>query len=539
MAFFLGVYSKNQFIGDSDIKSVVDDFGCNGSRNIYSIKRPGFHLYLVEKFKQNLLVHENQIGFLAGWLDNLETPLNSADYHHNIFKNYEEDPTSFLQSSEGAFALTYYDNDSHTLHLANDRFGMSPLFIYENENYIYFSNEYEPLVHAMEAKEINADAIAEFFVLGTTLGGKTFFRNIENLKPATIFTASGIHTKQNSYWKPNVEINQSDIQQQAKEMWDLFNKVNQQVFNSQKIETALLTAGADSRVILATLRSDQRNSVRFYTSNLSHLAQEEDQDVFGAKLLAQRFNLRHVIEKISYYENEFDENYFSSWRVLRFHQVYGGWHGGEFMGGFCVKAAPVSENLNENEVNMQYRKLFSRKFRKQVRLHPWDSYIQNKEAGLLFSLRQFTQSFFTTIYKGSRGHWLQPFQLVSHGYSPFWDSRIIKKILSVPAAFLNDYHFYNELMKNAPAEFLNVGSNSPLTKRNDSVLSVLQTGVEPKLHIPNVHANAFARCIRNPEIWKKKFYKQKNIKKILSNENDPMSTRWLDFEIWYTEYMKL
>ncbi len=540
MAFYLGIYSKKGNVEDQTLQEVINDFRQNGSREIHLTQHPGFKLYVVEKFLTSLLENSNSTLFLAGWIRHHDLKESSlVDRLKQISKEQIGNFETFLSQSDGAFSLIHYDSKKHVLTLSNDKFGMSPLFIYENNDYFIFSNEYEPLTYMPNGRMVHPEAIAEYFTLGTILAGKTFLKNIQNLAPAHLVQIGGISTKRSTYWTPKLEKSQLSMEQLGIETWELFKDVNQQIFNILNIETVLLSAGADSRLILASLSQTQRESVRFYTSNLSHLSEDEDQDVVGAKLLAQRFKLNHVIEKISYYENEFGNSYFSNWRILRFHQVYGGWHGGEFFGGFCLKAAPLRSNITENEIKDRYKFLFSRRFRRSVNTDPWQGYFKNVEPELLFDFRQFTQTFFTTIYGGSRGHWLQPFQLVSHGFSPFWDSRIIQQALSVPEDFLKDYRFYNEVMKNAPQEFLEIGSNSPLTKRSDSVLPILETGVDPKLQIPNVHANIYQRCLNNKVVWDRKFYKKRNLSKILSNENDPISKRWLDFEVWYTEYMKL
>jgi len=540
MAFYLGIYSKKRFVNESSIMPAVEDFSSNGSRSIYALKRPGFHLYIVEKFKDQLVDGDNGIGFMAGWLHHPESILkNDSDHYSGIFENLHLGEISpFFADSEGAFALAYYNAKNHTLILAKDKFGIYPMFIYEDEEYIVFSNEYEPLAEMQGGKIINPDAIAEYFVLGASLEGKTFLKNINNLPPATACIIKDDVIEYAEYWKFELKIDERNVEILAKETWDLFESVNRQVFDYQKIEIVLLSAGADSRLILATLSPFQYQSVRFYTSNLSHLSPDEDQDVVGATLLVKKFGLKHIVEKISYSENEFGGNYFSNWREIRLHQVYGGWHGGEFLGGFSLNAAPVSADLAKEDVQKRFYSLFSRKFRKKVKINPWDSYLKSKDAGVIYFFRQFFQSFFTSIYGGARGHWLQPYQLANHGYSPFWDSRVISKILSVPPHLLNSYEFYNEVIKNAPEDFRRIGSNSPMTKRIDTNLAPLTTGIEPKHQMPDVHTKAFEKYIKEKSTWKKKFYRRKYLKNILANKKDSISIRWLDFEVWYNEYMR-
>ncbi len=539
MHAFLVIYSKSGSIG-ADVLPVISGFGMNDTRRLVKKERKGIVFYTGERFAENLYENEASISFVAGHIsfEKLNNPaVSSASKTWNEVISRKESPS--LAELEGMFAAIHYDQKEHVLRYANDKFGIAPLFVYEDRNYVMLCNEYQPL--AKYTGEMDTSAIAEFLTLGVTLGSKTFFRRIKNLEPASFMRVSSGITEQRLYWEPDLSPEKNaDTQSLAKEMHTLFTKVNREYQEAKHAGVCLLTAGADSRLIVSAMTEEQLQGATFYTSNLSFLDPLEDKDVVGASAITSKFNLKHRIEKISFHENSFDDSYFETARSWRGEQVYGGWHGGELLGGFCFHSAPIRQPLDYQAVDTQYRSLFSWWFRLRQRTHPYASYQKELERlkghELLFMIHQMTRSFFTAIYGGTRGHWEQPFQLVNHGYSPFWDSRLLQLLLRVPVEELKHYRFYNEVFKHVDKAFTGIPSNSPLTTREDSVLPKMETGIEPKHRVPNTHHKAYKSYLNDASVFRRGYYNKK-LRAVLEKEFDPGTQKWLDLEVWYSRYV--
>lgn len=539
MHAFLVIYSKRGAIG-AEVLPVISDFGMNDARKLVKKERKGIAFYTGGRFAENLYENEKSISFVAGHIsfEKLNSPVvSSTTQMWNDVISREE--SMGLAALEGMFAAIHYNQQEHVLVFANDKFGIAPLFVYEDRNYVMLCNEYQPL--AKYTSGIDKAAIAEFLTLGVTLGNKTFFRQIKNLEPASFVRVSSAGTQPQLYWEPGLSPEKNtDTQGLAKEMHTLFTKVNREYQDAKHAGVCLLTAGADSRLIVSAMTEEQLQETTFYTSNLSFLDPLEDKDVVGASAITSKFKLKHRIEKISFHENSFDESYFETERAWRHEQVYGGWHGGEFLGGFCFHAAPIRRPLDYKVVDDHYRSLFSRWFRFRQKAHPYASYKKELEKlkghELLFMIYQMTRSFFTSIYGGTRGHWEQPFQLVNHGYSPFWDSRLLQLLLRVPVEELKQYRFYNEVFKHADQEFTAIPSNSPLTSLEDSVLPKMEMGIEPKHRVPNTHHKAYEAYLNNTSVFRRGYYNRK-LRAVLENEFDPTTQKWLDLEVWYSQYV--
>jgi hypothetical protein len=114
----------------------------------------------------------------------------------------------------------------------------------------------------------------------------------------------------------------------------------------------------------------------------------------------------------------------------------------------------------------------------------------------------------------------------------------LQLLLQVPLSELENYNFYNQVFKHADKAFTEIPTNSPLANRTDSVIPKMNSGIEPKHQIPNTHHKAYNDCLNDAKIWKRKYYNKKELIKTLENEFDTTTKQWLDFEVWYSRYIK-
>lgn len=530
MSLFLGIYNKSGFTVNASVQKAVEDFSLHGKRPLVQHDMGRFSLYFPKYSEQSFFENTEGFAYVAGYFtsEKLKKSANqpsAISFHEAISKHI--DSANF----HGAFAAIHFDKKTNRVTVVNDKYGVFPLFRYENHSIIAFCSEYQPLcaLIADTKPAFDRDAIAQYFCLGTTLGDKTFIRNIYNVAPGSHITVEDKSLVTKSY-----PVKKAGQTISAAEVFDIFSTVNKEYIDSGLTSLVLLSAGADSRLILATMTEEQRKNAAFYTSNLSFLNTEEDMDVIGAGMLAKTFGLNHTVEKISFYENTFSPAYFTKAREPRNNQVYGGWHGGEFLGGYSLNAAPAGTDLSFESVDKKLRSFFSWRFRIRLKKHPYQAYLdEKKDAGPdhVFFIRQLTRSFFSSIYGGSRGHWLQPFNLTHHGMSPFWDSRFLDALTCVPIEKLKNYAFYNEVLALCHDSFLKIPSNSPLTNRSDSVIEKLRAGTEPKHRLPDVHGKTLTLLMTTGAFRKGNMFSTKMEPELNSGQSS-FTKQWLDFEVW-------
>ena len=523
---------------------LIDDFVQDGNRHAS-----------YQRFKACVLVSINELpeednfaeksGQTALWVGNIFGPTEADQTSSESLFEVFTDGVATPEVLEGAFTAAIYHAEHHALHLVNDKFGMRPLFVAEVKGHVCFCSEFEPL-NLLSDLTTDKDAVAEYFSLGTTLGENTFREEIKNLAPASLRTYQAGTVTKKTYWQPEIEIDRtSDLAEHAMGIAEVMKTVVQSSLAQLTNPICLLSAGADSRLILSCMDKQMRSEMAYLTSNLSILAPDEDKDVIGALALAEELGLdQHQVTKMSFAELDFGADYFDRNRHLRAKKVIGGWHGGEYLGGFCSLAAPIREALSKEAVDLKMRAVLSRKFIRQLKQHPFDSCesmrskipAENRE--LLFQVLQMARGFFTNIYTGSRGHWLQPWQTVIHGYSPFWDSRFLQKLLTVPFEMLAKYELYNKIFEIALPELRHLPSNSPLTNRPDSQLKKMEAGTEPKIALQPKYQNALQAYIQDRATWKRRQYPRWGFKKGLEDGNAPSTIQFIDFEAWVRRFGK-
>lgn len=543
MSRFLAIYNVKEGVHKKSWEAGAENFTLNGNRQTESIVFDRCSFFYEKSDNAKIFISTDTFCFFSGVIsfENSTLPClqnSTIDSLIELLKN----PTDHnLSKLEGAFRVIHYSNKSGKLTVFNDKYGALPVFFAKQNGCLIACSEYEPLISQSGEIKLNHSAIAEYFALGATLGNKTFVKGIEMLPPANIITANNGELQLKSYWSFN-EFRTQSKPPSPLEFFTTFSKVNQEYIRSGIAPLCLLSAGADSRLILSTMTEDQRQKCSFYTSNLSILKEDEDQDVIVAKLLAKKLNLNHKVDKISAFEYPFDLSYFENDRKKRDKQAYGGWHGGEFLGGYCIKAAPIQTSLNAKAIHEKLKNIFSFWFRLKINNHSFipynEQHLLSQKSSIHFYLKQMLNSFFSHIYGGSRGFWLQPYQLSNHGLSPFWDSRIISSILSLPVEELKEYTFYNEVFQFCDPVFTEVPSNSPLVNIEGSRLPKLNLGIDPKHRVPNTHHASYLKIKADFKKRHLHFYNEKKITEILENEFDPITQRIIDFEMWFEHAQK-
>ena len=79
--------------------------------------------------------------------------------------------------SAGIFLLVIWDKAQQKLFLANDRFGLRPLYYAKEGNQLAFASEVKALLNLeFVARRVNDAAISDLFAFGHLYGEKTLFR---------------------------------------------------------------------------------------------------------------------------------------------------------------------------------------------------------------------------------------------------------------------------------------------------------------------------------------------------------------------------
>ena len=529
MSLILGIYSKKEKIDKKEIKEVLEDFALNGKRNIetkfdnkilFSIYKANFEtLNIVENEDKSLIILLG--GEVYDFSDGVEDLIKKGHKFNNkencaefILHSYEEYADSFLKNINGTFAFAIYNKLKDELILGNDSFGIYPLFIYTSNEYVIFSSEYEAITKYKKfEKELNYEAIAEYFTLGLPLGNKTFFRKINNLYPGSLLRINKDKIDFKQYDKLDIKIDKSkDIESFAKELSKLVYKATQDRVKNPKSIVCDLTGGLDTRLTLGNLTKKQRESMEFSTYGSPWVRDDDNQEIIIAKMLADEFNFKHAVKHTKNVldgNEEFGVSFFQTRRnIYSDKKRFTGHFGTQFLGGSYLIDSPIKiDNINKNTIKIKFKKIFTKNFQEKAS-NPYSALkkelekikAENKE--FLFDIHQLTRGFFTKIFGGSRTDWLDPYRKSLIGYNIFLDKNLLKFLLTVPKEYLADRKLYNIMYQNYFPHLLKI----PTTRKE---INPIKKGIHPYSARRQRYDKALKSYLECPHTYDKQFYSKK------------------------------
>jgi asparagine synthase (glutamine-hydrolysing) len=182
--------------------------------------------------------------------------IESDNHPQLILHLLEKKGTQIIKGLNGSFVLALWNFKKNLLIIANDRYGLRPLYYFWKNNLFLFASEMKSIfTFPQVGKEIDKQALAEFFGLNCILGERTLFKDIKVLNPASILTfyAGGLNVKR--YWELVFKEDHYDFNQREaieKAYFLLLQAVKRQM-DDQKPKGAYLSGGLDSRTIVGAM----------------------------------------------------------------------------------------------------------------------------------------------------------------------------------------------------------------------------------------------------------------------------------------------
>jgi hypothetical protein len=416
-----------------------------------------------------------------------------SELAETLLRGYVGQGAALTPPRNGTFAFLAHDAEKDEVVLGNDAFGFHPLFILETPGFVAVASEVEPLMAlAPGGRELDPDGVAEFFVFGSTLGGRTLVRGVRNLDPGTVVTITRSDVKRRTHDTLDIAVDHTQtFEQHAKRVADAFKAAVQRRIERHPAALASLTGGADTRLILSCMTPAQRKSVSFVTHYIIEGKADDDRDVVIARMVAKKAGVRHEAVYRAGAREHFSPEGYRKLRERPVHpeQIHGVW-GGEYLGGAAVDVAmfPV-ERITREAVAARVKRLLSPELQRAI-VDPYDTlqaeYARCKAGNREFQfwIGMFARPYMTHLYFGSAGissgSWMWPWAQNLRLTSPFQDAEFLRTLLAVPFEYVSGYRLYNEIYRAQLPEFTDVPTNSGLAVRSDSALTMYVEGREPK-----------------------------------------------------------
>jgi asparagine synthase (glutamine-hydrolysing) len=160
-----------------------------------------------------------------------------------------------LASWNGIFAMAILDKEDLKIHFIRDRFGVKPLYVFEDDEIIAFSSEAKVILDWLDGFKINKKVLSQFIWFGNKTGSDSFVEGLRTIQPGTHITYSLLSPKiitQKTFWSINdVQTINPTVEEAAKHTRILLEKAIERQLVSDTSIGVLLSGGIDSSCIVA------------------------------------------------------------------------------------------------------------------------------------------------------------------------------------------------------------------------------------------------------------------------------------------------
>ncbi|HET8804254.1 MAG TPA: asparagine synthase (glutamine-hydrolyzing) [Aequorivita sp.] len=205
-------------------------------------------------------------------------------------------PEFKLQELNGIFAFAFYDKEKEQLRIVRDRFGVKPLYYYEDEDYFIFASEAKVIYNFLDKLQINFQVLSEFLHYGSSISNTTIIQGVNKLNPGSSLTLdiNNFDKKIEQYWsiKDNIVNYQSkpkyrDAIDTTRDL--LYAAVKRQCMSDVQIG-AYLSGGIDSSAIVAIASKYVPNPLNTFSVNFD---KNPNSELVLARQVAKKFRTNH------------------------------------------------------------------------------------------------------------------------------------------------------------------------------------------------------------------------------------------------------
>lgn len=186
------------------------------------------------------------------------------------------DPEAVLRDLEGMFGFALYDRIDRTLLLARDRFGMKPLYVYQDDDVFLFSSEIKAL-RPWISLDLDHFSISSYLLkFGGPTQGFSFYRGVKSIPPGGVVrydgsgpASHGHYTRLPDFWDRDTQESLESMRPAA--MVDrmdalLSASVDKHMFADVPVG-AFCSGGVDSSLLMA-MAARQYNNLAIFHANV-------------------------------------------------------------------------------------------------------------------------------------------------------------------------------------------------------------------------------------------------------------------------------
>ena len=167
-----------------------------------------------------------------------------------LLQGFIHEGKSFLHKLNGFFACCFYDSVKNKSILARDRFGIKPFYYYHHSNKFIFGSELKAILAYPIEKNIDKDALNQYFRFNYIPAPQTIFQLCKKLLPGHCITIEKNEVTIKSYFSYYPSEISSDSYEDAKQKISnlIYDSVERRMVSDVPLGT-FLSGGVDSSII--------------------------------------------------------------------------------------------------------------------------------------------------------------------------------------------------------------------------------------------------------------------------------------------------
>jgi asparagine synthase (glutamine-hydrolysing) len=204
----------------------------------------------------------------------------------------------------GFFAFSFYDNKIDELLIARDRFGIKPLYFYEDDDKFIFSSELNPFFSFNIDKSLNTEAISLLFTLTYIPAPISILKKAFKAKAGCFYKYKNNQLEEVKYYEPTsnnkLDVSYSEAKEQLK------TELNKSIKLRMVADVPLgsfLSGGVDSSIVSA-LAKDFKPDLKTFSVGFDHAFFDESK---YADDVVRKIGTQHT--KIMLGESDFKQNF--------------------------------------------------------------------------------------------------------------------------------------------------------------------------------------------------------------------------------------
>lgn len=172
-----------------------------------------------------------------------------------MLESFARKGTDVVHEWNGIFAIAILDKLKNKLVLVRDRFGVKPLYYFEDKNVFLFASEAKVIFNFLQTFQIDIEGLAQYLWYGNTISEHSIVKGVKKFTPASFMEVDlneNVTSKTSLYWKISGTVNTEYSFHEAKDrVKDLLsNAVKRQLISDVPLGV-LLSGGIDSSAIVA------------------------------------------------------------------------------------------------------------------------------------------------------------------------------------------------------------------------------------------------------------------------------------------------